>query len=343
SAQPNPVSPTTVAATGTIYYIFNGDSIAMLNADGSHEELILAGSAPADLVLSPDGQWLAFTQKVSDTVREVFVMSLKTDGVPADQQYQPRQVSCLGFANVVYPAWAADGHSLAFAASQALNGVLGIYTADPAGQCPVGNHQRGLVQTQFKFITGMAWDINNKYVYFTSTTVYAVDTANGTLYPPLTQTTGYGPDFDPVYRPNSTTLFYLKTGRDDQSATNGGSLSQVDTTAFATFPLQELRGTLLLALEFHFSGDGLLLVASGTQDAFVQNMNVGSAVVVVQDAKFAPQAILSPDAETVAYVDAGVGPKVVQQVWIVNRRGTNRQQLTSHKEGTISDMNWAAQ
>jgi len=286
---------------------------------------------------------VAFTQQVSDNVREVFVMSLKTDNVPADLQYKPVQISCLGFANVVHPAWAADGHSLAFAASQAADGVLGIYTADAGGQCPVGNHQRGLSQTQFKSITGLTWNPNNKQIYFASGAIYAVDTATGTLYPPLTQPTGYGPDSDPVYRPNSTTLFYLKTDHDEQSTVIGGILSQVDTTAFDTFPLPELRGTMLFAQEFHFSADGRLLVASGTQNASVQNMDVGSAASVVQNAKFPPQAIISPDAETVAYVDVGVGPNLIQQIWVVSRRGTDRRQLTAHKEGTITNMNWAAE
>jgi Tol biopolymer transport system component len=314
----------------------------MLNADGSHEELILAGSAPADLVLSPDGQTLAFTQKVSDNVREVFVMSIRTENVPAELQYRPVQISCLGFANAVLPAWSADSRHLAFAASQDANGTLGIYTVDSLGQCPVGNHQRGLVQTQFNSLTGLTWDANNKQVYFSSGAVYGVDTATGTLYPPLTQPTGYGPDSNPVFRPSSTTLFYLKTAHDEQSPQIGGVLSQIDTTKFDTFPFQELRGTMLFAQEFHFSSDGRMLVASGPQDASVQNMDVGSATVVVQNAKFPPLAVLSPDAETVAYVDAGAGPNLVQQVWVVNRRGNNRQQLTTHKEGTITHLNWAA-
>jgi Tol biopolymer transport system component len=341
-AQSSLVPQSIAAATGTIYYIFNGDSIAMLNADGSHEELILVGNAPADLVLSPDEQTLAFTQKGGDKVREVFVMSLKTENVPAELQYKPVQVSCLGFANVVRPAWSADNLHLAFAASQAADGPLGIYTADAVGQCPVGNHQRGLVQTQFKTLTGLTWDANNKQIYFASGAIYGVDAATGTLYPPLTQPTGYGPDSYPVYRPNSTTLYYLKTEHDEQTTLIGGILAQVDTTKLDTFPLQELRGTMLFAQEFHFNRDGRLLVASGTQDASVQNMDVGSATTVVQNAKFPPLAVFSPDAETIAYVDAGAGPNLVQQVWVVNRRGTGRQQLTTHKEGTITNLNWAA-
>src|SRR5262249_34373749 len=95
--QSSPVPSTSAAAAGMIYYIFNGDSIVMLNADGSHEELILVGNAPADLVLSPDEQTLAFTQKAGDNIREVFVMSLRTENVPPELQYKPVQISCLGF------------------------------------------------------------------------------------------------------------------------------------------------------------------------------------------------------------------------------------------------------
>lgn len=293
--------------------------------------------------LSRDNQWLAFTRQTSETVREVFVMSLKTEGVPPDQQLKPQQVSCLGYPTVILPAWTADSRILAFAASQTANGPLGIYTADVSGQCPVGNHQRGLVQTQFKNLTGMTWNVNNTQIYFGSGSIYGVDAATGTLYPPLTQPTGYGPDSYPVYRPDSTTLYYLKTDRDIETTIVGGALAQVDTTQFTTFPLQELRGTKLFAQQFQFSHDGRYLISSGAQDAFVQNMDTGSAAPIVQNAKFPPQAVLSPDAETVAYVDTGAGPNLIQQIWVVNRRGTDRKQLTNHVEGTISNMNWAEQ
>ncbi len=342
-AQASPIPPTVVAGTGTLYYIFNGDSIAMLTLADLHEELILTGGAPADLTLSPDQQWLAFTRQVSETVREVYVMSLKTEGLPVDQQLKAQQVSCLGFANVVLPVWTADSRILAFAASQVANDPLGIYSVDVSGQCPVGNHQRGLVQTQFKNLTGMTWNINNTQIYFASTEIYGVDAATGILYPPLTQPTGYGPDSYPVYRPDSTSLFYLKTDRDPETTVVGGMLSRADTSQFTTFPLQELRGTKLFAQQFHFSHDGRFLVASGVQDAFVQNMDTGSAAPIVQNAKFPPQAVLSPDAEAVAYVDAGAGPNLIQQIWVVNRRGTDRKQVTTHIEGTIANMNWTAQ
>ncbi|MBI1281773.1 MAG: hypothetical protein GC179_26855 [Anaerolineaceae bacterium] len=342
-AQASPIPATVVAGTGTLYYIFNGDSIAMLTAADSHEELILAGGAPADLVLSPDSQWLAYTRQISETVREVFVMSLKTEGVPADQQLKSQQVTCLGYPTVVLPVWSADSRQLAFAASQTVDGTLGIYTVDASGQCPVGNHQRGLVQTQFKNLTGMTWNVNNTQIYFGSGSIYGVDAATGTLYPPLTQPTGYGPDSYPVYRPDSTSLYYLKTDRDAETTLVGGMLSQVDTSQFTTFPLQELRGTKFFAQQLQFSRDGRFLVASGTQDAFVQNMDVGSAAPLVQNAKFPPQAVFSADSENVAYVDAGAGPNLIQQIWVINRRGTDRKQLTTHIEGTITSMNWAAQ
>ncbi len=341
ATQPSPDKPTT---TGTIFYEFNGDSIAMLAADGSTDELLLVGGKPADLMLSPDDQWLAYTREISENVREVFAMSLFTENVPPEQQYKSVQVSCLGFARTLLPTWSADSRHLAFAASQTVDDPLGIYTADLLGsnQCPVGNHQRGIAQTPFKDITGMTWNINNTQIYFASAAIYGVDAANGTLYPPLTQFTGYGPDSSPVYRPNSTFLYYLKTERDNQTTFVGGTLAQVDTSQFTTFPLQEIRSTVLLAQVIHFSRDGRFLIASGAQSALVQNMEVGSAAIIVDETKFPPQAIFSPDAENAAYIDVGEGPNLVAQIWVVNRRGTNPHQLTTHKEGTISNLTWAA-
>lgn len=335
---------TVPSATGTIYYGFNGDSIAMLAADGSTDELILVGGKPADIVISPDEKWLAYTADDGEGVREVFAMSLETEGIPDDQWYRSVRVSCLGFARVLLPAWTADTRILAFAASETVDGALGIYTAELLGsnQCPVANHQRGLVQTSFKSISGLTWSPDNTRVYFTSEALYAVEYANGLLYPPLTQPTGFGPDSSPIYRPASTDLYYLKTQMNDQTRQKGGELAHIDTTDLATLPLNESRGTLLFAQQIQFSRDGRLVLASGAQDVSLQNMDVGSAVIVVAGAKFTPQAILSPDAGHIAYIDAGIGSNFVAQVWVVDRRGNNRRQLTTHEEGTIAFLNWAS-
>lgn len=335
---------TVPGAQGTIYYGFNGDSIAMLAADGSTDELILVGGKPADIVLSPDELWLAYTADSGEGVREVYAMSLVTEGIPDDQWYRSVRVSCLGFARVVLPAWSADSKLLAFAASQTPDGPLGIYTAELLGssQCPVANRQRGLAQTDFTSITGLTWKPDNTQVNFTSGALYAVDFATGTLYPPLTQPTGYGPDSSPVYRPDTGILYYLKVQRDDQTTITGGGLSQIDTTDLTRLPLQELRGTLFFGSQIGFSRDGRYLVASGTQDVSIQNMDAGSAVVVVTGSKFPPQAVLSPQAEYVAYVNAGADENLVPQIWVVDRRGNNQRQLTTHKEGTIAYLNWAS-
>ncbi len=336
---------TVPSTTGTIYYGFNGDSIAMLAADGSTDELILVGGKPADIRISPDEQWLAYTADDGEGVREVFAMSLQTEGIPDDQWYRSVRVSCLGFARVVMPVWSADTRILAFAASETVDGTLGIYTAELLGsnQCPMSNHQRGLVQTSFKDITGLTWNPDNTQLYLTSGAVYAVDTANGTLYPPLTQPTGFGPDSFPLYRPNSTDLYYLKIQRDDITGQVGGALGHVNTGDLSTLPLLEQRGTMVFANRIEFSPDGRFVLASGAQDVSLQNMDAGSAVIVVTGAKFTPQAILSPNSEYIAYVDDSAGSEFVEQVWVVDRRGNNRKQLTTHKEGTIAFLNWASQ
>lgn len=322
--------------SGTIFFIFNGDSIAALAADGTAEELILVGGTPSELTLSPDGQFLAYTADGANGTREVFITTLDGTVVQA--------ISCLAFARTVLPAWSPDSSTLAFAASQTIDGALGIYTATVAGsrQCPSGNRQRLLVETSVNIMTSLTWGADNTQVFFTSGSVYGVDASTGTLYPPLTLPYGFGPDFGAVYRPGSSDVYYLKTEQDDRTLVKGGILGQLDPTSIGdTFPLPELPSTRLFANRIRFSRDGRFLLASGNSDAAVQDMRLGTASTVVLGSTFAPQAVFSPDGELVAYVNDGAGTDVVPQIWLVGRNGKNPRQLTTHTEGTISDLNWA--
>ena len=89
SDTPSPTPEAKTEGSGHLFYIFNGDSVVRLAADGTSEELILVGNAPADLELSPDGTLLAYTAQGSGSAREVYVSNL--DGT------YTQQVSCLGF------------------------------------------------------------------------------------------------------------------------------------------------------------------------------------------------------------------------------------------------------
>jgi Tol biopolymer transport system component len=325
---------------GSIYYIFNGDSIAALAADGSHEQLIYVGGAPAELALSPDGTLLAFTAQGAGSAREVFIINL-------DGSYV-QQVSCLGFARVIEPVWSFDSQSLAFAASQTPDGLIGIYAAGIAGsgQCPAGNNQRLLAQTSeengLTSVTGITWNRAGDFVFFSSEAIYGVSAAGGE-YRQMTYPTGYGPDLSPVHSPINDTLFYLKGGYDETTQTYGGQVYQALTSDLGEEMLTEQPGARLFARTIRWSVDGRFLLAATDRDVFVQDTSTNTTPRVFTGGNFFPAPVFSPDAQHIAFIDSGRGTPTIPQIFVITRDGEDRSQISRHQEGSISDLNWAAQ
>jgi len=325
-----------IAAPGYLYYIFNADSVVRLSADGSSEELILVGGAPADLTLSPDGALLGYTAQGSGSAREVFVSSL-------DGTYTQR-VSCLGFARVLDPTWSPDGKTFIFAASQLPDGPLGIYMAsfEGSGNCPSSNNQRQIAQLELNTVSNFTWSPDGSLVFFSSNALYGVNATVGEMFPPLTQPTGYGPDFNPAHSPRSPQLMYLKTEYDEPTGVKSGTIFQINSAQLEDPPLQELRGAPLKAQGLRWSADGLYLAVAGEREVWVQDQKSNTSLQVISGANFYPQPVFSPDAAQLAYVDGATGNITIQQIFVVSRDGENPTQITFHQEGTISDLNWSA-
>ncbi len=340
AAQPTPEnagvhpSETPVGASGTIYFVFNGDSIAALKADASDERLILVGGAPADLTLSPDGKFLAYSAKGNGSAREIFITNL-------DGSYV-QQVSCLGFSRVTAPGWSPDSQTLVFGGSQSLNGPLGLYAAGivGSGQCPSGNNQRLLVQTSFNGMTSVTWNDAGTRVFFASDGVYAFDMSANLLYPPLTSPSGYGPDRNPAYRPGTDELYYLRSFFDGATNLLGGTLYHFSTSDLSTLPIDAIPGPQFGAQLIHWSPDGRYLVVSTSRDVILYDVIVGSNLPIVTGSNFFPQAIFSPDGETVAYVDGKFGARTIPEIYVISKDGQSQRQITQHQEGTIANLNW---
>lgn len=336
---PAPLAPPTqeqVTAPGTLYFIFNGDSIAALKADASSEKLILVGGAPAELTLSPDGQYLAYTAQGNGSAREVFITTLDGTYVQA--------VSCLGFARVTALAWSPDSQTLAFAVSQTLDGPLGIYTAGiiGSGQCPTGNNQRLLTQTDLNKASAMTWSNDGAQLFFASDVIYGYDLANSLFYPPLTTASGYGPDSNSVYRPGTNDLYYLKTFYDASLKSVGGKVFHFATTSLNKFPIPGQAGAAFAALQISWSRDGRYLLVSTDNDIFVQDTQSGSASPIMTGSNFFPQAVFSPAADWVAFVDGKPGALTIPEIFVITLDGRDRHQITFHQEGTIRSLNWGA-
>lgn len=332
AVSPAPASPTPAGDLGALYFIFNGDSIVQLQADGSFEQLILVGGAPSDLAPSPDGSLLAYVAQGNGSAREVFIASL--DGT------YTQQISCLGFAYVLKPAWSPDGAVLAFAAAPVEGAPLSVYTAAIAGSnaCPSGNGQRQIAALEAAQASDLRWDPAGGWLYLAASAIYGVSLSSKTLLP-LTVPSGFGPDFSPAPNPQAPRLAYLKTARDPRTGRTGGTIYELETTQLDP-PPREQRGAPYFARSLRWSADGDWLLVAGEREVWVQGRRTGTSVQIVEAANFFPQPAFSPDASRVAYVDGGQGAATVPQVYVISRLGENRQQLTRHQEGTISDLWW---
>ena len=332
------VTPVGYHPDGHIYYIFNGDSIASLAADGTSEELILLGGPFTDLTASPDGELLAFVAPGAGSGREVFVAS-------RDGTYL-QQISCLGFPEVDGPVWRPDGEALAFTAAPSLGGPRTIYIAGVAGSndCPAGNNQRVLVQLSSTIVDDLAWDSTGDRIFFSNGPVFGADVSGGNpvsiqTLTGMTRPTGFGPDHALIHHPSENRLFYLRSVRDIETGLVGGTLHEIPTDSLDEQPFSTPVGEFF-AQHLVWSRDGRYLIIGTGNAIVVFNPEFRSAVELLHGLTYEPRPVLSPDSEQVAYINGGEDNPAVAQIFVVSRLGGEPEQITFHEEGVIRDMVW---
>lgn len=323
-------TPVNFRERGTLYYIFNGDSIVELAADGSFEDLLPIphlGQPINDLALSPDNNLLAYVAPGSGSAREIYL----TDRTGT----QTNQLSQLGFAHVFGLVWRPDSMTLAFFAAQAPELPLEIYLigADGSGQ-------RRPIQRPSAQLSELAWGPDGQRLFFSDDVIYMVEPATGLLSPPLTAPTGFGPAHQLAHSPTDPRLYYLKSWRDFDSGSAGGLLNSIDTTRLDTAP-QELRIGDAFYTQLAFSQDGGYMLLVGDNAIIVQEQTFKSSTRVAENLQMPPQAVFSPNAADIAYIN--LDTQGVPQVFVVSREGGQPTQITFHSEGTIEDLVWAAQ
>ncbi len=322
-------TPIGFRATGTLFYLFNGDAIIELAGDGSFEDLLPIphiGQGLSGLALAPTDDRLAYVAPGSGSAREVYVVN--RDGSNA------RQVSQLGFAEVQTPVWRPDGGAVAFIAAQSELAPMGIYVVD----VNTGD-QRRVLELPTRELRDLAWDRAGDRLFFSNQTLFVVDAKTGAASESLTAFTGFGPDFSPVHSPTDSELYYLKMMSNLDTGQRGGVLSFL-TTDFLTVPMLEREGADLYVNRLEYSRDGAYLLVSSDDGIWIQDQEVQTASSVIQELSVPPRPALRPDAEQVAFV--GLDERFVEQIFVMDRRGGPATQITFHQEGTISDLEWAA-
>ncbi len=334
SPEPSPTIEVLEASPGTIYYVYNEDAVIALEPETGFEEIVQTFGVDVpitDLTLSPDGSLLAFVAPGAGSAREVFVMT-------PDASYL-QQVSCLGFAEVLAPAWGANSDSLAFIGAQATGMPRGLYVArvSGSGNCPADNGQRLVFQSEATTLTDVAWHPSGDRVYFSNITTFAADLVSGVISQSLTDTRGFGNDFNLVFDPaNPTTLTYIRPDLPPRPGLTAGVpfLLPVDSVAPVAQALPAGQAT-----SFDWRADGGAMVIAGVEAIFVYDRARGTARAVIEGLPEIPQVVYRPDGAYFAYT--AVDENGIAQLYRYDTETREITPLTQHTEGTIRDLMWA--
>lgn len=319
---------------GTIYYNYNGDSIARVLPDGSLNEIIVTFGIDqpiTDLTASPDGQLLAFVAPSGGSAREVWVSN-------RDGSYL-QQVSCLGFGEVRQPTFAPDSNRIAFFAAPLATTEMFLYVADFAGSndCPAGNNQRQLFPVATTFTGDITWNAAGDMIYYNAGGTYVYDFGTAASYI-VSGDTGFGTDFGLTYSDTNNQLGYLRLTRDLTTGEQGGSIVVIEDadTFRADYTISPLP---VYAQSLEWVGDSEAVLYT-TTDQVIYYEVPNNLTVVLQEDLANPLAIFAPNDTNYAYTT--IDPTTnVPQIYTANRLDDrDTAQVTFNTEGTINSILW---
>ncbi len=325
------LTPHGFSEAGTIYFIFNSDSIASLAADGTREDLLFVGGPYSDLTLSPDGELLTYVAPGVGGGLDVWVSN--RDGTYI------QQVSCVAFPIVRSPAWSHDGQRIAFLAAPGVGAPMELWVADFAGSstCPSGNNQRVLVRTESTTANSVTWGADNARIFFNPAAVEAYDLITGQHFV-LTFPSGFGPDYELAHHPTQGFLMFLRTTRITQTGQITGRLVTMETDVISD-PVEPRDAGYPSVRSLSWSRDGEYLLITTDTEVIVLNDNFGSAGTGVRELT-QPDATFSPNADRIAFTGYDDEFPGIEQIFVAVRTGRNPVRITSHADGVISNLVW---
>lgn len=327
---PSPTPRPTGGATGTIYYTYNGDSVAVATLDGLTNDILitLGVNVPiTHLTLAPDGQSFAYVAPDGDA-REVFVSNLSATNI--------QRVTCLNYRHIEDITWTPDSQSLTVLASPNQGDPRNIYLANVRGNvtCPAGNQQRRIVEVNTPRAQGLTWHPADQRLFFSTGDFIAVhDMPTGVTTP---YTRGVQ-DFSPVHSPTTDRLAYLATLPDNRGRM-GGALVIIEDTTFIPDTPRTSRATPYNANRLTWSPDGSLLLV------MTPNRLILIGASVLRDIEGIPldnpNATFSPDSRYIAF-SARDATNDAEQIFIHDIRTQRSTALTDHPIGEVGAILWS--
>lgn len=327
-------TPEGYSRDGTIYYNYNGDSIARIFPDGTGNEIILTFGVDqpiTDLTASPDGELLAFVAASSGSAREVWVTN-------RDGSYL-QQVSCLGFGEVRSPSFAPDSNRIAFFAAPLATTEMALYVVDFIGSndCPTGNNQQILFPLSTTLTGDIAWNASSDMIYYNAAGTYVYDFATQAVYV-ISGEAGFASDFAANYHIPTNQMAYLRYQRNLSTGEEGGSLIVIDDADDfrAEYVLNELS-ILAFQLDWGKNGESLLYA---TKDSIISYDLGRRSTIVLKEGLSNPLLAYAPNREVFVYTAIDPETNVIQ-LYRRNRIDSREEaKITNNPEGHITSVLW---
>ena len=335
SADIAPSAPEVAYGGSQIYYIYNGDSVALaISGDGFNDIVITfgVGQPIRDLRPSPDSRQFAFVAPGPGSARDVYISARNGD--------QIQRISCLGFSDVRHPVWSPDGQSLAFygAPTELAPGAIYVAQVEGSAQCPAGNNQRLLVDLGASEMRGMTFNRDGSVLFFAGgdPSIRAVDIASGNVVI-ATYVSGFGPDSRPVQNPVNDRIMYIRPTRLTDGTTGGGLAFIDDSSQLPNEPFSS-GVSPYNALDLRWAPDGQQFMMMTQDNVLFTEGNNTSVRPVSSTPLQQPAAAYSPDGRALAFTqldEAGV-----LNVFVYDRAVRQMTRITQNEEGSIADLWW---
>ncbi len=327
------VTPVPLRSAGRIYYLYNDDSIATVNANGTDNAIVVTlgvGKSISEYAVSPDHTRLAFVAPGAGSGREVYTSDISGANV--------QKLSCLGFSDVRSLVWTPDGQQILFFAAPAAGASGDIYIMQSTnGQgCPNGNSQRVLAPLQAVDFRAMTLNRSGSLLFYAGggTSIYIWDMQTNARYLASGEP-AYGPDSFPRQNPATDTLAFLRqSGSGSQTA--GNLILLTDSTRAPAAPSQS-AGEPYEALDLRWSQDGSLLLMMKAAGILVFDTSENSLIPLPLTGLRLPEAAAA-NRSAIAYT--AYDAKNVIQIYIYDLAQEKPRQVTTNPDGTIRSITW---